>query len=92
MREEFGSFSEIEAASAFAGSMQGQRTDSMLELTYADRKRIHNLKYYTWIEQQGKETEELNAQWYDRSYWTRVQSSVDEIDALIASFNRDVLS
>jgi cysteine synthase len=92
MQDEWGSFSETAAATAFAGSMQGQRTDSMLELTYAERKRIHNLKYYTWIEQQGKETEELNAQWYDKSYWTRIQDSVDEIDTLIEDFNRDVLA
>ena len=92
MREELGSFSETSAAAAFAGSMHGQRTDSMRELTYPERKRIHNLKYYTWIEQQGKDTEELNAQWYDRSYWTRIQDSVDEIDTLIESFNGEVLS
>ena len=28
--------------------------DNMEELTYYGRKRIHNLKYYTWVEQQGK--------------------------------------
>ncbi len=92
MRGELGSFTENGAAAAFAGSLHGQRTDSMIELTYADRKRIHNLKYYTWIEQQGKELTELNAQWYDRAYWTRIQNSVDEIDLLIERFNRDVLS
>jgi hypothetical protein len=30
-----------------------------------DRKRVHNLKYYTWVEQQGKTYEEIQAQWYD---------------------------
>lgn len=90
MREELGIFLETSAAAAFAKSLRGQRTDSMLELAYTDRKRIHNLKYYTWIEQQGKEVEELDAQWYDRSYWTRVQESVDEIDRLIDSFNEEI--
>jgi hypothetical protein len=56
-------------------------------LTYEDRKRIHNLKYYTWIEQQGRTSEELNAQWYDREYWTEIQAQRDEIDRLIQSFN-----
>lgn len=37
--------------------MLGLKTDSMMELTYRDRKRIHNLKYYTWVEQQGKTAE-----------------------------------
>ncbi len=45
----------------------------MLELTYPDRKRVHNLKYYTWVEQQGKTYEEIQAQWYDPNYWTDIQ-------------------
>ncbi len=45
--------------------MLGLKLDNMQELTYADRKRVHNLKYYTWVEQQGKTVEELNALWYD---------------------------
>jgi hypothetical protein len=45
--------------------MLNLKTDKHAELTYADRKRIHNLKYYTWVEQQGKNVQDLNAQWYD---------------------------
>ena len=39
--------------------------EHLLELGYYDRKRIHNLKYFTWIEQQGREVSELNDQWQD---------------------------
>jgi hypothetical protein len=60
----------------------------MQELSYYDRKRIHNLKYYTWVEQQGKTFEEIQAQWYDPEYWLEVQSQVPEIDARIEEFNR----
>jgi hypothetical protein len=43
----------------------------MPELGYCDRKRIHNLKYFTWIEQQGRGLQELNDQWYNHAkYWT----------------------
>ena len=63
---------------------------NMAELTLADRKRIHNLKYYTWVEQQGRTSEELNAQWYDREYWLGYQSQKDEIDKLIKAFNDEV--
>ena len=59
----------------------------MEELTYQTRKRIHNLKYYTWVEQQGKTVEELNAQWYDPEYWVNVHNQMDEIDRLINEFN-----
>jgi isocitrate dehydrogenase kinase/phosphatase len=48
---------------------------------------VHNLKYYTWVEQQGRTYEELMAQWYDPDYWTGYQSQVDEIDNLITEFN-----
>jgi cysteine synthase len=62
--------------------------DNMLELDYYAQKRIHNLKYYTWIEQQGKELDELNAQWYDqRNYWENIHSLTPKIDALIKDFN-----
>ncbi|HDR05142.1 MAG TPA: pyridoxal-phosphate dependent enzyme [Candidatus Marinimicrobia bacterium] len=63
--------------------------DNMQELGYYDRKRIHNLKYYTWIEQQAKDLDELNAQWYDyENYWGNLQSMAGEIDRLIEDFNK----
>jgi cysteine synthase len=86
-REQFGEFSETDAAETYARYLHGVTTDALLELTYASRKRIHNLKYYTWVEQQGKTYEEINAQWYDPNYWTEIQSQVAEIDALINDFN-----
>jgi hypothetical protein len=61
----------------------------MQELTYQDKKRIHNLKYFTWVEQQGKDMEELNAQWYDReNYWGNIHKQVGKIDKLIKEFNQ----
>ena len=61
--------------------------DNMEELTYYGRKRIHNLKYYTWVEQQGKTYEEIQQQWYDDDYWESIPACVDQIDALIEEFN-----
>jgi len=67
----------------------GVRTDGLLELTYAERRRVHNLKYYTWVEQQGKTSEELNAQWYDAGeYWGGIHAMADRIDERIEEFNR----
>ena len=90
MRDQFGEYSEIQAAAAYARYLLGESTDHLLELTYESRKRIHNLKYYTWVEQQGKTYEEILAQWYGKDYWTDIQSQVDEIDALITEFNNKV--
>ena len=63
----------------------------MLELRYPDRRRIHNLKYYTWIEQQGRELDELNRQWYDYyEYWDR-EGLAARIDERIEAFNDEVI-
>ncbi|NPV85566.1 MAG: pyridoxal-phosphate dependent enzyme [Anaerolineae bacterium] len=86
-RHDFGAFTEYDAAEAYARDLHGETTDHLLELTYESRKRIHNLKYYTWVEQQGKTYEEIVAQWYDPNYWTDIQKQVPEIDALITEFN-----
>ena len=65
----------------------GQGVDGVLELSYWDKKRMHNLKYFTWVEQQGKKVEELNAQWYDEDYWKSRLNSYREWDNRIREFN-----
>jgi hypothetical protein len=90
MRAESGEYGELEAAAHFARYLMGIRTDHMLELTYPDRRRVHNLKYFTWVEQQGRTYEEIMDQWYGPDYWTGVQAQVSEIDTLIEEFNARV--
>jgi cysteine synthase len=87
LTEEEGEFTNVDAAASFHRYILGETTDNMLELSYVDRKRIHNLKYFTWVEQQGKTHEEIQAQWYDPDYWTGIHHSMDDIDNLIDSFN-----
>ena len=67
----------------------GQRTDNFKELTYPDRKAIHNLKYYTWIEQQQHELEDLNALWDDAGLWARIFAQPARWDEMIDEFNRE---
>jgi hypothetical protein len=90
MHQEFGQYSERDAAADFARYLHGQSTDNMLELRYTDRRRVHNLKYYTWVEQQGRTYDEIQKQWYEPTYWTDVQKQADEIDELIVEFNKEV--
>lgn len=90
MRKELGAFTETDAAAAYARYLLGVTTDNLLELTYESRKRIHNLKYYTWVEQQGKSFNEIQDQWYEPTYWTDVQGQVGKMDALINEFNDHV--
>jgi cysteine synthase len=87
LREERGEFTSLDAAAAFSRYMLGAGIDYVHELSYYDRKRIHNLKYYTWVEQQGKTYEEIQAQWYEPDYWTSIQAMADPIDELIEAFN-----
>ena len=87
LNQERGEFTESDAAAVFAQYIQGLSVDNMEELTYYGRKRIHNLKYYTWVEQQGKTYEEIQKQWYDDQYWESIPACADQIDALIEEFN-----
>lgn len=77
-----------QAAGAYHRWLLGQNTDHVQELTYPERKRLHNLKYYTWVEQQGKSPQELEAQWSQKDYWTSIRRSVEKIDPLIHEFNQ----
>jgi len=92
MRQAHGGYDETEAAVDYHAHLLGMKTDWSLELGYRERKRIHNLKYFTWIEQMGRSVEELDAQWYDfPGYWDRVHALVEPLDELIEAFNGRVL-
>ncbi len=86
-----GAYTAALAAGDFARHLLSVKTDHMQELSYLDRKRIHNLKYYTWVEQQEKSAEELNRLWEDpEGTWEAVHRQTAEIDALIEAFNEAV--
>jgi cysteine synthase A len=87
LREARGEYTECDAAADFHCYLLGCTVDYVEELSYRDQKRVHNLKYYTWVEQQGKTYEEIQAQWYDRDYWSGIHNQIDEIDELIEQFN-----
>lgn len=88
MKKSHGEYTDRDAVKDFHRFLRGIKIDNMMELNYYQKRRIHNLKYYTWIEQQDKKLEELNAQWYDwPNYWQEVHDQVDKIDELIREFN-----
>jgi len=88
LNEQNGEYTNSCATFDFAASLWAAKTDNLIELTYAERKRVHNLKYYTWVEQQGRCANELNDQWYrqDKTFES-VQTQAEQIDALINEFN-----
>jgi hypothetical protein len=87
LSNERGAYSQIQAIKDYEKCLLGVSTDWIKELTYTDRKAIHNLKYYTWVEQQGKNVEDLNQLWYDRNIWQNLFNQVSRWDELIEEFN-----
>lgn len=88
LNEMYGDYTPTDAILDHNLHMLGLKTDNLMELTYAERKRVHNLKYYTWVEQQGKTAEELNALWYDvEGTWDTVHAQAADLDELIEEFN-----
>ncbi len=87
LQNQCGDYTPLNASGDFERYILGITIDYMLELSYWDKKRMHNLKYFTWIEQQGKTVDELNSQWYDADYWSSKMHSYEQWDALIDEFN-----
>lgn len=90
MNESMGKYSAKNAEVDWTSVIKKQSIDYFKELTHYDKKQIHNLKYFTWVEQQGKSVEELNAQWYDENYWNERFSIAPTWDKLIQEFNSKV--
>ncbi len=87
LTKERGAYSEANAWQDLE-LMHSIATDNLEELTYTGKKRIHNLKYFTWIEQQARELSELNRQWYDHDkYWNGTFAQASKINELIVEFN-----
>jgi len=87
LKKQRGAYRAQDAIADFAGPLAHQGVDYFKELTHLERKAIHNLKYYTWVEQQGKASEELNAQW-NPDYWRGMfEGEVAYFDRLIEQFN-----
>lgn len=88
LRDERGEYNTIQAVKDYEKCILGQQTDNMRELNYQDQKAIHNLKYFTWVEQQAKDVKDLNQLWYDRQIWHKLFTQVEVWDELIEEFNK----
>ena len=87
LRDDFGGdFDRVAAGEVFGEMLQGAAPDHVLELTEADRRRIFNLGYYTWVEQQGISIDEFEER-RSLDWWRELRSLLPTWDALIAEFN-----
>jgi cysteine synthase len=64
------------------GLFREPTSEWLLEGTAAVRRRWHNQKYFTWVEQQGKTVAELRAQ-EDPAFWVQHQEKAAEVDRRI---------
>jgi hypothetical protein len=84
-----GTYTTLQAAKDMEKCLMGLTNDHFKELTYYDRKAIHNLKYFTWVEQQQKPVEDLNQLWEDRTLWQKIFNQTEAWDVMINEFNNE---
>ncbi|MBI4194638.1 MAG: pyridoxal-phosphate dependent enzyme [Betaproteobacteria bacterium] len=83
-----GGFDEVHAGEIFGQHIQGISDDHLIELTHVDRRRVFNLGYYTWVEQQGVSVVDFDRR-KETGFWSELQASVPAWDKLIKDFNED---
>ena len=88
LREVRGEYTSLQAVKDLEKCLYGITVDHTRELTYMDQKTVHNLKYFTWREQQEKEVEDLDQLWYDRGIWQKIFQQPARWDELIHEFNK----
>ena len=81
-----GGFGARDAASTIETCLAEASTENVLLLGASERRRIFNLGYYTWVEQQGISVEDFDRR-KDQGFWRGVASSAGEWDRLITEFN-----
>ncbi|MGF1668747.1 MAG: pyridoxal-phosphate dependent enzyme [Acidimicrobiia bacterium] len=86
-RDHGGDFDDRAAAAVHARYLEGVDTDQLLELGEVGRRRIFNLGYYTWVEQQGIPFDVFEAR-RDQSWWDSLRPYTDRWDEMITEFNQ----
>ena len=87
LEAERGSYGESTAIVDMERYLHGVGIDYVKELSYYDKKSLHNLKYFTWVEQQGRTSDELRQLW-SPEFWDETLDQADELDKLITDFNK----
>lgn len=79
-------FTTTDAAAAVGEHLTGASTDHMIECTDQDRRRLFNLGYYTWVEQQGTPFELFEAR-RSQEFWRGLRRYTGVWDDMIDDFN-----
>ena len=81
-----GEFSHTDAAEAFGQHLGHVTTEHTIDMTEADRRRVFQLGYYTWVEQQGTPFE-LFEERRSQDFWRSLRGYVGVWDDMIDEFN-----
>uniref|UniRef100_A0A832I3J9 Pyridoxal-phosphate dependent enzyme n=1 Tax=Eiseniibacteriota bacterium TaxID=2212470 RepID=A0A832I3J9_UNCEI len=79
-------FDEEQAAEVFGRHMLGAQDDHVLELDARERRRIFNLGYFTWVEQQGVPLARF-VERREQAWWRGLRATLDAWDDRIREFN-----
>ena len=85
-RDHGGSFDSQAAAVTYARFLAGANSGDILQLGEVERRRIFNLGYYTWVEQQGVDFETFEAR-RNQSWWDDLRPFTARWDEMINQFN-----
>jgi cysteine synthase len=81
-----GTFGALDAAEVFATHLGSASPDHMIDCTDADRTRIFNLGYYTWVEQQDTPLELFETR-RRQQFWVGLRRYLGVWDELIGELN-----
>jgi len=82
MARDYGAIDDARGMAYVEAIFRGVKTDWIKDGTPDMRRQWRNLKYFSWVEQQGKTVEELDAQ-KDPEWWLREQARIQEMDTMI---------
>ena len=87
MRRDFpDGFDDSEAEDALTTYIADTSTEHVLDMDDANRNRVFNLGYFTWVEQQGIAIEDFERR-RSQTWWDGLRPLIDSWDARIADFN-----
>ena len=73
-------------AELFGKHLSGITSDNIIELSQIDKKRIFNLGYFTWVEQQGISLDNFEKR-KDQKFWKSHSDYMLSLDKQIKEFN-----
>ncbi len=84
-----GDYTTTDAAEAYAEHLAGVCVADTIDCTDLDRRRIFNLGYYTWVEQQGTPVDLFEAR-RSQDFWRGLRRYLGVWDEMIDEFNERV--